>query len=76
MSTREKKMRTVGKATHIRAEEKFGTIGIVLDGDSTKRLLEALTEAVADDRYAYIWVEKKNGTVHLQMVGQDETVDA
>jgi hypothetical protein len=63
-----KKMRTIGKAVHVRSAEKWDTLGIEPDDTGTRKLADALAEGVAGDRRAYIWIEKKDSTVHVQLL--------
>jgi hypothetical protein len=46
-----------------------GVGGIELDDAGTRRLAEALAEGVAEGRRAYVWVEKKDSNVHVQLLG-------
>ena len=65
----EKKMRTIGKAVHVRSAEQWDTLGIELDDAGTRKLAEVLAEGVAEGRRAYMWVEKKDSNVHVQLLG-------
>src|SRR6266545_2989668 len=44
----EKKMRTIGKAVHVRSAEQWDTLGIELDDAGTRKLAEVLAEGVAE----------------------------